>query len=156
AVEMNKAAFAWGRLSAIDMPAVLEAAGIERPAPAPAEAAFPLPLLAPRPSEGHESGLNDALLATRDQDALRHVPPRGDAPGTAGDVFAPLDDARLSRTLDEVVERRAAFLREYQGAGYARRYTAFVARVRAAEQARVPGSTDLTEAVARYFFKLMA
>src|SRR5690606_14374048 len=55
-----------------------------------------------------------------------------------------------------VVERRAAFLREYQGAGYARRYTAFVARVRAAEQARVPGSTDLTEAVARYFFKLMA
>src|SRR3546814_1405231 len=37
-----------------------------------------------------------------------------------------------------------------------KRYTDFVAKVRAAEQAKAPGSTDLAEAVARYFFKLMA
>ncbi len=157
AVEMNKTAFAWGRLSAIDLPAVLDAAGIVRNAPTPAEAAaFPLPMLAPRPSEGHESGLNDALLATRSEDSLRHVPAHdGDAAGAAA-AFAPLDDARLSRSLDEIVARRAAFLRDYQGAAYARRYTDFVARVRAAEQARAPGATDLAEAVGRYLFKLMA
>ena len=155
AVDMNKTAFAWGRLSALDLPAVLAAAGIVRNAPTAAEAAaFPLPMLAARPSEGHESGLNDALLATRSEDSLRHMPAHdGDALGGA---FAPLDDSRLSRSLDEVVARRAAFLREYQGAGYARRYTDFVARARAAEQAAAPGSTDLAEAVSRYLFKLMA
>jgi indolepyruvate ferredoxin oxidoreductase len=155
AVEMNKTAFAWGRLSAIDLPAVLEAAGIVHNAPTPAEAvALPLPLLAPRPSEGHESGLNDALLVTRSEDSLRHVPATGSA--AAGAAFLPMDDARLSRSLDEVIARRAAFLRDYQGAGYARRYTGFVERVRAAEDARAPGSTDLAEAAARYLFKLMA
>src|SRR3546814_8805252 len=62
----------------------------------------------------------------------------------------------LSRSLDELVARRAAFLVDYQNAAYAKRYTDFVAKVRAAEQAKAPGSTDLAEAVARYFFKLMA
>src|SRR5690606_10005030 len=65
-------------------------------------------------------------------------------------------DARLSRSLDELVARRTAFLADYQDARYAKRYADFVARVRQAEAARAPGSTDLTEAVARYFFKLMA
>ena len=36
------------------------------------------------------------------------------------------------------------------------RYTDLVARVRAAEAVRQPGSSDLTEAVARYYFKLLA
>src|SRR5690606_15175086 len=158
AVEMNKTAFAWGRLAAIDLPAVLEAAGIGMleggsNIPTLADAtANALPLLAPRPSEGRESGIGDAQLATRDEDALRHVP----AAATGEAAFSPLDDTRLSRSLDEVVSRRAAFLRDYQNARYARRYTDFVARVRAAEQARAPGSTDLTEAAARYLFKLMA
>ena len=153
AVEMNRTAFAWGRLAAIDLPSVLEAAGIVRNIPTLAEAtANILPLLAPRPSEGHESGLDDALLATRDEDALRHVP----AGGTDEAAFAPLDDTRLSRSLDEVIGRRAAFLRDYQNARYAKRYTDFIGRVRSAEQARAPGSTDLTEAAARYLFKLMA
>jgi indolepyruvate ferredoxin oxidoreductase len=161
AIDMNKTAFAWGRLSAIDLPAVLDAAGIAHAdAATPADGvALALPLLAPRPSEGHESGLQDALLATRSEDSLRHVPAHGvaaDGAAVPGDAAAPLDDARLSRSLDEVVARRAAFLRDYQGAGYARRYTDFVARVRAAEQARAPGSSDLAEAAARYLFKLMA
>jgi indolepyruvate ferredoxin oxidoreductase len=155
AVEMNKTAFAWGRLAAIDMPAVLDAAGIVRNAPTAAETASrDLPLLAPRPSEGRESGLSDALAATRREDELRHIPAHG---ADAGDVaFLPLDDARLSRSLDEVIARRVAFLTDYQNAGYARRYSDFVAKVRAAEQHKAPGSSDLTEAVARYAFKLMA
>ena len=49
AVEMNKTAFAWGRLAVVDLPAVLEAAGIVRNAPTVAEATpHALPLLAPR------------------------------------------------------------------------------------------------------------
>jgi indolepyruvate ferredoxin oxidoreductase len=153
AIEMNKTAFAWGRLAAIDLASVLEAAGIVSNTPTLAEStAHALPMLAPRPSEGRESGLNDALLATRREDELRHVP-ADDAGETA---FAPLDDSRLSRSLDEVIARRATFLRDYQNAGYAKRYTDFVGRVRAAEARRAPGSTDLTEATARYLFKLMA
>jgi indolepyruvate ferredoxin oxidoreductase len=62
----------------------------------------------------------------------------------------------LSISLDEIIARRETFLTDYQDAAYARRYTAFVARVRAAEQAKVPGVTTLTEAVARYYFKLLA
>ncbi|SFX61251.1 indolepyruvate ferredoxin oxidoreductase [Streptomyces atratus] len=44
----------------------------------------------------------------------------------------------------------------YQNAAYATRYARFVERVRRAEGERVPGSTALTEAVARHLHKLMA
>jgi indolepyruvate ferredoxin oxidoreductase len=63
---------------------------------------------------------------------------------------------RLSETLDQIIERRAAFLTDYQDAAYAARYAARIARVRAAEAASRPGCTALTEAVARGLFKLMA
>jgi indolepyruvate ferredoxin oxidoreductase len=63
---------------------------------------------------------------------------------------------RLSQSLDEIIERRRAFLTDYQDAAYAKRYTDLVAKVRTAESARQPGGTDLTEAVARYYFKLLA
>jgi indolepyruvate ferredoxin oxidoreductase len=66
------------------------------------------------------------------------------------------DSQRLSGSLDEAIERRRKFLTEYQDAKYAARYTDFVARVRAAENAKEPGATDLTEAVARNHFKLLA
>src|SRR5690606_27807556 len=63
--------------------------------------------------------------------------------------------AKLS--LDELVAHRAEFLTGYQDAAYAKRYTDFVARVRAAEEGIVgKGPLELTEAVARYFAKLMA
>jgi indolepyruvate ferredoxin oxidoreductase len=65
------------------------------------------------------------------------------------------DSHRLSETLEELVERRRAFLVEYQDAAYARRFTDFVERVRSAE-ALATGSTAFTAAVARYLFKLMA
>ena len=151
AVAMNKTAFAWGRLAAIDLPAVAEAAGIVRNAPSAAQARVQLPVLPPTANEGHESGLSPTPVAD-EEDELRHVPAH--ARDTL--AFLPLDDARLSRSLDEVIARRVAFLTDYQDAAYAQRYQGFVNQVRAAEQRRVPGSTDLTEAVARYLFKLMA
>ena len=57
-------------------------------------------------------------------------------------------------SLDERIARRAAELTAYQDAAYARRYTDFVARVRAAEAPL--GSEALTDAVARNYFKLLA
>lgn len=61
-------------------------------------------------------------------------------------------------TLDEVIARRVEFLTGYQNAGYAAQYRAFVDQVRAAETAVAPSARTLrlTEAVARYLFKLMA
>jgi len=66
------------------------------------------------------------------------------------------DSQRLSQTLDEAIERRVRFLVDYQDAAYARRYSDLVARVRSVEAQRQPGATDITEAVARYYFKLLA
>ncbi|HET7260243.1 MAG TPA: indolepyruvate ferredoxin oxidoreductase family protein [Casimicrobiaceae bacterium] len=80
-------------------------------------------------------------------------------PGRVAAAAIPMevpDSQRLSSTLDEAIERRRAFLTDYQDAKYAARYTDFVARVRAAEAAKEPGATDLTEAVARNYFKLLA
>jgi indolepyruvate ferredoxin oxidoreductase len=62
---------------------------------------------------------------------------------------------RLSRSLDEVIARRAEFLAEYQDSAYADRYRRLVERVRQAETDRV-GGTKLAEAVARCYFKLLA
>ncbi len=59
-------------------------------------------------------------------------------------------------TLETMISRRAAFLREYQNEAYAQRYRSAVERIRAAEQAQLPGETALAEAAARYLFKLMA
>jgi indolepyruvate ferredoxin oxidoreductase len=57
-------------------------------------------------------------------------------------------------SVDELVGQRVAFLSDYQDAAYAEAYKAFVEKVRAAEAPL--GGTRLTEAVARYLFKLMA
>jgi indolepyruvate ferredoxin oxidoreductase len=61
----------------------------------------------------------------------------------------------LSQTLDETIERRVEFLTAYQNAAYARRYMSLVEKVRDAE-ARIRGHGGLSEAVARYYFKLLA
>ena len=61
-----------------------------------------------------------------------------------------------AETLDEMVARRVEFLTGYQNRQYAEDYRRVVDKVRAAEAARVKGSTALTQAVARYLFKLMA
>jgi indolepyruvate ferredoxin oxidoreductase len=61
----------------------------------------------------------------------------------------------FSRNLDELIARRVEFLTGYQDAAYANRYRKLVERVREVEALKA-GSTALTEAVARYYFKLMA
>jgi indolepyruvate ferredoxin oxidoreductase len=152
AVAMNQQAFAWGRLAAIDPQAVQEAAGLVRNRHTDTESTpGPLHPLPPGEWEGNEWGATAAPRNTGDERELRGLPSHG------GEVaFLPLDDARLSRSLDEMIERRAAFLVDYQDAAYADRYRSVVERVRAAERERIGGSTALTETVARYLFKLMA
>ncbi|WP_312758864.1 indolepyruvate ferredoxin oxidoreductase family protein [Pulveribacter sp.] len=58
--------------------------------------------------------------------------------------------------LAEMLAKRVDFLTGYQNAAYAAEYRAFVETVQAAEGRASQGSTRLTEAVARYLFKLMA
>jgi indolepyruvate ferredoxin oxidoreductase len=66
------------------------------------------------------------------------------------------DSLKLSQSFGETVERRVAFLTAYQSARYARRYRDLVEVVRATEANKAPGQCSLSEAVARYLFKLMA
>jgi indolepyruvate ferredoxin oxidoreductase len=100
AVQMNVAAFRYGRRAAVD-PAALEA--LVKPAPELA---------------------NDSL--------------------------------KLSQSFAETVNRRVAFLTAYQSARYARRYRRWVEKIQSAEASKAPGECALSEAVARYLFKLMA
>ncbi|MET0542231.1 MAG: indolepyruvate ferredoxin oxidoreductase family protein, partial [Variovorax sp.] len=58
-------------------------------------------------------------------------------------------------TVESLVKRRVEFLTGYQNAAYAAQYEAFVENVQQAEKSAT-GKTALTEAVARYLFKLMA
>ena len=58
--------------------------------------------------------------------------------------------------LDELIQHRADVLTAYQNKAYAKRYLQLVERVRTIETDRLPGSLSLTEAVARYYFKLLA
>ena len=116
AVEMNKKAFAWGRMAAHDPAAVQNAAGFGGGAKA---ADF----------------LGEAHTATE---------------------LAFVGEGKLSRSLEETMALRAKFLTEYQDAAYAKRYTDFVAEVRIEEAKHTPDYTGVSEAVAKYLFKLMA
>ncbi|HMF05520.1 MAG TPA: indolepyruvate ferredoxin oxidoreductase family protein, partial [Methylocella sp.] len=75
-------------------------------------------------------------------------------------IAAPLRGAAtvhtLSRSLDEMIETRVSYLTAYHNKAYAERYLSLVKRVEEVERARAPGSGDLTKAVARYYFKLLA
>jgi indolepyruvate ferredoxin oxidoreductase len=66
-----------------------------------------------------------------------------DAVGAAGEVL-------------RLLEIRVPELIAYQDEAYAREYVELVRRVARAEADALPGSSRLTEAVARYLFKLMA
>ena len=64
---------------------------------------------------------------------------------------------RAKSSIDDMVQRRAEFLTAYQNTAYAQTYEALVGQVRLAETALADaGKLPLTEAVARYLFKLMA
>ncbi len=62
----------------------------------------------------------------------------------------------FSQSLEEVIARRVSYLTDYQDAAYAERYRTLVAKVQSAEAKNLPNSTALSEAVARYYFKLLA
>ena len=57
---------------------------------------------------------------------------------------------------EAIVARRVEFLTAYQSAAYARRYSERVERAAACERERAPGAKGLAEAVARYYYKLLA
>ena len=79
-----------------------------------------------------------------------------------------IEFVKKTTNLDDMIAKRVEFLTAYQDAAYAQRYRAFVDKVRAAEAAfplprgegrgegQQPHSKKLSEAVARYLFKLMA
>ena len=74
----------------------------------------------------------------------------------ATSLAAPAEDQRPAASLEEAIARRIAFLTDYQDAPYAERYRRLVAHVQAVEAARAPGESGLSEAAARYYFKLLA
>ncbi|MFZ6776899.1 indolepyruvate ferredoxin oxidoreductase family protein [Undibacterium sp. Ji83W] len=67
-------------------------------------------------------------------------------------------ELKRAPTLDDTINKRVAFLTDYQDAAYASQYSEYVAQVKAAESKLVDGNKPLrlTEAVAKYLFKLMA
>jgi indolepyruvate ferredoxin oxidoreductase len=71
-------------------------------------------------------------------------------------VLAPAQVVQFHKPegVDALIDKRVAFLTDYQSAAYANSYRAVVERVRSAEAAL--SKTTLTEAVARNLFKLMA
>jgi indolepyruvate ferredoxin oxidoreductase len=76
----------------------------------------------------------------------------------ANDTDAHVIEFKRAPTLDAVIAKRVDFLTAYQNAAYANQYRDFVEQVRAAESKLVDASKSLrlTDAVARYLFKLMA
>ncbi|HEX9395851.1 MAG TPA: indolepyruvate ferredoxin oxidoreductase family protein [Burkholderiales bacterium] len=61
----------------------------------------------------------------------------------------------FSRNLDELIERRVKLLTDYQDEKYAEKYQRLVAKTLAAEKEKT-NSSKFTEAVARYYAKLLA
>ena len=62
---------------------------------------------------------------------------------------------KRNQTLDDIIAKRVDLLTAYQNVGYAQQYVTLVEEVRAAE-AKLGKGTRLAEAVARYYYKLMA
>ncbi|MBN8955908.1 MAG: indolepyruvate ferredoxin oxidoreductase family protein, partial [Rhizobiales bacterium] len=79
-----------------------------------------------------------------------------EATAKTAEPVATRESLRPSESLDEMIARRVDFLAAYQSRRYAKKYRTAVEAVRAAEAEKTPGETSLTEAVARYLFKLMA
>ncbi|MBG56328.1 MAG: indolepyruvate ferredoxin oxidoreductase [Deltaproteobacteria bacterium] len=74
---------------------------------------------------------------------------------TASQTDVSLNEETLD-TLDKKIQYRADVLKDYQSKAYAKRYLQMVERARTVENVRKPGQSSLTEAVARYYFKLLA
>jgi indolepyruvate ferredoxin oxidoreductase len=111
-IEMNLAAFEWGRLAVLDLASVEEAGWAQ---------------------------------------------PRQDrAPRISAEAQRLIDSAGVDGEARRLLETRVPDLIGYQDAAYARQYVDFVRRVHETEQKQTPARTGITEAVARYLYKLMA
>jgi indolepyruvate ferredoxin oxidoreductase len=77
-------------------------------------------------------------------------------PASVEALLAPRENAAIAATLDDIVAIRAAELVKYQNEALVVRYRRLVTRAAEAESAIAQGSTELAEAVARSFFKLLA
>ena len=100
-------------------------------------------------------------VADREWLAKQDVKRAGEAaPLTQGEPSAAaqalIDSLPAAGELKRLIEIRVPELIAYQNEAYARRYIDDIKRVYTAEQAACPGGTDLSQAVARYLFKLMA
>lgn len=62
----------------------------------------------------------------------------------------------LSVTTDELIARRESDLVDYQSKSYAKKFTTLINQVREAEAKLAGDNEDITEAAARYLYKLMA
>jgi indolepyruvate ferredoxin oxidoreductase len=78
------------------------------------------------------------------------------APTLTAEARELLSRVEAGGELKRLLEVRVPELIAYQDAAYAGRYVEFVRHVREAEQRAMPGESRLSEAVARYLFKLMA
>lgn len=96
--------------------------------------------------ESNKRAFNWGRMAAADIEKVRR----------AAEPPAELKPEPLARTFDEIVERRVKFLTAYQNEKYAKRYENLVRLVAEKEQEHAPGMHGLAEAVARYYFKLMA
>ncbi|MGI9479060.1 MAG: indolepyruvate ferredoxin oxidoreductase family protein [Hyphomicrobiaceae bacterium] len=85
-------------------------------------------------------------LAAHDAAALDRIAKPGPKPGQTPSI----------ETLDEIVERRARLLVDYQDAALAERYRAKVAWAKSLEDERTPGRKGFAEAIARSYYKLLA
>jgi len=86
--------------------------------------------------------------AAHDIAAVRRIAfPDKAEPATATDPAA---------ALRRMIETRIDYLTQYQSARYAARYAALVDKVRTVQATSTPHDVGLTEAVARYYFKLLA
>ncbi|MBK9243508.1 MAG: indolepyruvate ferredoxin oxidoreductase family protein [Burkholderiales bacterium] len=97
--------------------------------------------------EANKRAFEWGRAAAHDPDAVK----RAASGGTAAQVI----ELKRAPSLEEIVARRAEFLTGYQNAAYAQRYRELVERVRKVESDRLQ-SSRLAEAVARYYFKLLA
>jgi len=76
--------------------------------------------------------------------------------GLVDPVSESADPESQDDSLDATIRSRSEILTAYQDSKYARRYEELVARVRLVEHDRTDGRSELAEAVARSYFKLLA
>lgn len=86
-------------------------------------------------------------LLAYDAAAVEHL-------ATGGDIAR--DSMTLSESVDELIQRRKHDLAAYQDETYAKRYADLVTRVARHTDTLRPGNSELTELVARNYYKLLA